>query len=80
MKGMENFALTKKNYYLMAIGVAIIVIGFILMTGGGSTDPNQFSAEELFSFRRITLAPIVVIFGFGFEFYAIMKKFKSKEE
>lgn len=72
-----GFALGKENYKLMAIGFAIIVIGFILMAGGGSDDPNVFN-EEIFSFRRITLAPIVLLFGFGFEIYAIMKKPKSK--
>ena len=71
-----SFALGKENYKLMAIGFAIIVIGFILMAGGGSDDPNVFN-EEIFSFRRITLAPIVLLIGFGFEIYAIMKKPKS---
>jgi hypothetical protein len=80
-----EFALAKENYILMAIGFAIIVVGFLLMTGGGVTDPNQFypnndptQTPEIFSFRRITLAPIVVLIGFVFEIYAIMKK--PKEE
>ena len=60
----------------MAIGFAIIVVGFILMAGGGSDDPNVFN-PDIFSFRRITLAPIVLLFGFGFEIYAIMKKPKD---
>ncbi|MBN1989682.1 MAG: DUF3098 domain-containing protein [Bacteroidales bacterium] len=68
-----GFALGKQNYKLLAIGFAIIVFGFVLMIGGGSDDPNVFS-EEIFSFRRITLAPLVVLFGFVFEIYAIMKK------
>lgn len=80
MKGMENFALTKKNYVLMVIGIVVLFIGFMLMTGGGSTDPNVFNAEELYSFRRITLAPIVVLLGFAFEIYAIMKKFDQEPE
>ncbi len=71
-----GFALGKENYKLMAIGFAIIVIGFILMAGGGSDDPNIFS-EELFSFRRLTLAPIFLFVGFIFEIYAIMKKPKD---
>jgi membrane-bound ClpP family serine protease len=71
-----GFALGKENYKLMAIGFAIIVIGFILMAGGGSDDPNVFS-EELFSFRRLTLAPIFLFVGFIFEIYAIMKKPKD---
>ena len=66
-------ALGKKNLVLMAIGVAIIVLGFVLMAGGGSDDPNVFS-YEMFNFRRITLAPLLVIGGFAFEIYAIIKK------
>lgn len=72
MKENEKMALTKYNYKLMLIGIAVIILGFILMSGGGSDDPNVFN-EEMFSFRRITLAPIVVILGFAFEVYAIMK-------
>lgn len=68
-----GFALGKENFILLAIGFVIIVIGFILMSGGASNDPNVFS-EEIFNFRRLTLAPIIVLFGFGFEIYAIMKK------
>lgn len=68
-----DFALGKENYKLLAIGFAIIVAGFLLMLGGRSDDPNQFS-EEIFSFRRITLAPVVVLAGFIFEIWAIMKK------
>lgn len=75
---MENnnnplFPLEAKNYKLLAIGLGVIVIGFILMAGGGSDDPNVFN-EEVYSFRRITLAPIVVLAGFIFEIYAILKK------
>lgn len=68
-----KFALSKENYKLLLIGFGIIILGFILMAGGGSKDPNVFS-KDIFSFRRITLAPIVVLFGFAFEVYAIMKK------
>ncbi len=71
-----QFALSKENYVLLAIGFAIILIGFLLMMGGKSDDPNVFN-EEIYSFRRITLAPIVVLFGFIFEIYAIMKKPKE---
>lgn len=77
-KGKLNFALGKENYKLLAIGFAIIVIGFLLMLGGKSKDPNQFS-NDIFSFRRITLAPIVVLAGFIFEIWAIMKKSKEDE-
>ncbi len=77
-KNLE-FALSKENYILLAIGFAIIIIGFLLMIGGRSDDPNVFNAEELYSFRRITLAPLVVLFGFMFEIYAIMKKPKAEK-
>jgi hypothetical protein len=72
--GKPNFALTKENYILLLIGFAIIVVGFLLMVGGGSHDPKVFNEKELFSFRRITLAPIIILVGFVFEIYAIMKK------
>ncbi len=68
-----QFALSKENYILLAIGFVIILVGFLLMMGGRSEDPNVFN-KEIFSFRRITLAPLVVLFGFIFEIYAIMKK------
>jgi hypothetical protein len=73
-----GFALGKENYKLMAIGFAIIVVGFILMVGGGSDDPEVFN-PEIFSFRRITLAPLLLLFGFIFEIYAILKKPKDND-
>ena len=75
----QIFALGKENYKLLLIGFMIIVVGFILMVGGKSDDPSVFN-PEIFSFRRITLAPMVVLFGFLFEIYAIMKKPKSDNE
>ena len=75
-KDKLDFALGPENYKLLAIGFAIIVAGFILMLGGKSDDPNVFN-EDIFSFRRITLAPIVVLAGFIFEIWAIMKKPKN---
>lgn len=74
----ENFALDGTNYLFLAVGFIIIIIGFLLMVGGKSEDPAVFS-EEIFSFRRITLAPIVVLAGFAFEIWAIMRKPKSKD-
>jgi membrane-bound ClpP family serine protease len=73
-----EFALAKENYKLLLIGFVIIIIGFLLMMGGGSEDPTVFD-EDIFSFRRITLAPMVVLFGFAFEIYAIMKRPKEKK-
>ncbi len=66
--------LGRKNYLLILIGLGIIILGFILMAGGGNDDPDVFD-YAMFNFRRITLAPIVVLAGFGFEIYAIMKRF-----
>ena len=64
---------------MLITGFLIIIIGFILMTGGKSEDPNVFN-PEIFNFRRITLAPVVVLFGFIFEIWAIMKKPKEAKE
>ena len=67
------FAFGKENYRLLLIGLVVILVGFLLMIGGGSDDPNVFS-EDIFSFRRMTLAPILVLIGYAIEIYAIMKK------
>ena len=69
-----RMALTMKNYVLLAAGFAVIVLGFVLMAGGRSESPDVFN-EAMFSWRRITLAPILIIGGFAFEIYAIMKRF-----
>lgn len=74
-----DFALGKENYRLLAIGFIIIIVGFILMAGSGSDDPNVFD-PSIYGFRQITLAPIIVLAGFIFEIYAIMKKPNDKEE
>lgn len=63
----------RSKYILLLSGLGLIALGFVLMIGGGSKDPNEFS-DAIFSFRRITLAPIVVLAGFGLQIYAIMKK------
>ena len=63
-----------RNYVLMGVGLVVIILGMVLMCGGGSEDPNQFN-YEMFSWRRITLAPIIIVGGFVFEIYALMKKF-----
>ncbi len=78
--GNENFALGPENYTYLIIGFVIIVVGFLLMIGGKTDDPTVFNADEIFSFRRITLAPLVVLFGFIFEIWAIMKKPRASEE
>ncbi len=74
-----EMALEKQNYILLAISFVIVVVGFLLMMGGGSENPDVFN-KEVYSFRRITLAPIVVLFGFLFAIYAIMKKPSDTKE
>lgn len=68
---------SRDNYLWVLIGLAFLVAGFLLMIGGGSDNPDVFN-EAIFSFRRITLAPILVLIGFGIQIYAIMKKPKNK--
>jgi hypothetical protein len=67
----------RDNYLWVLIGIAFLLVGFLLMIGGGSDDPDVFN-EAIFSFRRLTLAPILVLAGFCIEIYAIMKKPKNK--
>lgn len=73
----SDFAFGKENYRLMIIGLALIFLGFLLMIGGGSHDPNVFS-YKLFSFQRMTLSPLLILSGFVVEIYAIMKKPKDE--
>ena len=72
----KEFAFGKENYIITGVGFLCIVIGFILMAGGGSEDPNVFS-EEIFDAQRITVAPIVVLLGFAIEIFGIMYRSKS---
>ncbi len=69
----QAFAFTRENYKWVFIGLAFIVVGFLLMIGGGSDNPDVFS-EGIFSFQRWTLAPLLVLIGYAIEIYAIMKK------
>ena len=71
-----GFAFSKQNYMFLAAALVIVVIGFLLMSGGGSENPNDFS-DKIFSFRRITLAPVVVLAGFVFGIVAILRKPKD---
>ncbi|HMZ48376.1 MAG TPA: DUF3098 domain-containing protein, partial [Flavobacteriales bacterium] len=68
----------RHNYRLLLIGIGIVILGYILMAGGGSGDPEVFNAQEIFSPRRITVAPIVCLIGYLFVVYAIMKKPSTK--
>ena len=67
------FAFGRENYVLLFVSIGLLLIGYFLMAGGKSNDPNVFN-EEVFSFRRITLAPIVVMAGYALGIYAIVKK------
>jgi len=67
----NDFVFGKKNYKFMFIGLVFIALGFILMSGGGSDDPNVFN-PEIFNFRRIRLAPTLILIGFGIQIYAIL--------
>ena len=69
----SNFAFSRRNYVWLGVGIATLILGYALMSGGGSDDPNVFD-ESIFSFRRITLAPTVVLAGYGLIFYSILKK------
>lgn len=73
----RQFLFSKENYTLMFIGLGVIILGFILMAGGKSPDPNVFNYDEIYSARRITIAPILVLLGLAIEGYAIMKRPKS---
>ena len=70
--------LSRKNYIFMLVGFGLLLLGFILMSGGGSKTPDQFD-YSMFNFRRITLAPILVLSGFAMEIFAIMKRFKNNK-
>jgi len=72
----KEFLFDKTNYKYVMIGIFFIVVGFILMYGGGSDDPNVFS-DEIYSFRRIRVAPALILIGFGIQVYAILKSPKK---
>jgi hypothetical protein len=67
------FAFGKENYYIILAGVGVLAIGYLLMIGGGADSPDKFN-PEIFSARRITIAPITLLIGFGIVLYGIMKK------
>ena len=67
----------RENYRWMIIGIAVVALGFILMAGGKSDDPNVFKKEEIYSTMRITVAPILILIGLGIEIFAIFRKPKT---
>jgi len=77
-KTQEGFAVDKKNFTWIIAGLLLMVAGYILMTGGGTKDPDIFTGAQMFSFRRIVLAPLLIFSGFIFEIWAIMHKPKDE--
>ena len=71
-----DFAFGRENYILLFVGLAFLLVGYLLMIGGGSEDPNVFN-DKIFDFQRLTLSPILLIIGFVIEIFAIMKKPKN---
>lgn len=74
----KDLIMGKTNYIIMAIGFAIIIFGFILMSGGGSDNPQVFDAESIYATKRITVAPILVLIGLALQLVAIFKKPESQ--
>ena len=74
-----GFAIPKRNVLYIIAGFVVMLLGYVLMSGGGSDDPNVFN-EEMFSFRRIVLAPVVIIIGMVVEIWAIMHVGKGRKE
>ena len=72
-KDLQEFPLGKKNFILIAGGVVVVIIGFFLMSGGGADDPSTYS-EEIFSGRRMYLAPLTILAGYGIVMWGIIKK------
>lgn len=75
----DGFALPKKNILYIIAGFAVMLVGYLLMAGGGSGDPNVFNAD-MFSFRRMVIAPVVILAGMAFEIWAIMHVSKKDRE
>ena len=73
----QDTLFTKDNYLWMAIGGVVMLVGLFLMMGGKSADPNVFNKDEIYSTRRITIAPLLIVIGLLIEIYAIMKKPKQ---
>ena len=76
-KKSEDFIFEKKNFQVMLVGIIFIVVGFVLMSGGGSDDPNVFN-PEIYNFRRIRLAPTLVLIGFAIQVFAILTSSTKK--
>jgi len=75
---MNKFPIPKQNIRIIIAGLAIMVLGYILMTGGGAKSPDEFS-YEIFSTRRLTISPILILIGFAVEIFAIMHRPKQNK-
>lgn len=75
--GRNAFPFERRNYIFFLLGIALLIVGYLLMSGGGVEDPNEFS-EAIFSTRRITIAPLTVLAGYGVIFYSILKRFPAE--
>lgn len=71
---MEELTFSRSNYFLIVVSITFLAIGFFLMQGGGAMSNNEFNPDELFSFRRITLAPFFLLMGYVSIVYAILKR------
>lgn len=76
----RKFVFDRSNYKLLLIGIGLNILGFLLMMGGAAESLDEFNAEELFSHRRITIAPMIIVLGYGVILYSIMKKPKQKND
>ena len=74
---IKHFGFNSENYKLLFIGLAVNILGYILMIGGGAESPGEFNADELFSTTRITVAPILIVLGYGIILFSVMKKSKN---
>ncbi len=78
-KQPKQFAFNKEKYIILIVGLVVSLLGFLFMIGGKSTAPNVFN-PKIFDFQRLTLAPILVLTGYGIILYSILKKPKTKQE
>lgn len=76
-QGGQQFVFGKENFIMLGAALVILIIGYFLMSGGGSADPNQFAGETLFNTQRLVVAPLVIMAGFVLGMFAILKKPKQ---
>ena len=76
----KQILFSKENYTIIGIGLAIVVVGFMLMSGGAASSPDEWNADEIYSFRRITLAPLIILSGLGVIVAAIFKSSGSEDD